>query len=626
MGPCRIDPFGEGAQIGVCGATADLIVARNLARSVAAGAAAHTDHGRDVVEVLLSIAENGDASGYTVTNEEKLRSLAEEWDVQTDGRSSQEIIADLGRLMQQQFGAQVGPLRPILRAPKAQQERWEKLGVAPRGIDREIAELLHRTHHGVESDPVAMLRAAVRAALADGWGGSMIATDVSDVLFGGPEAVRSQANMGVIQENMVNILVHGHEPTLSERIVRVTRDPAMIAKAEKVHAEGINVAGICCTANEILMRQGLPVAGNYLHQELALVTGAIDLMIVDVQCILPSLPQVAACHHTEVVTTSPKADIPGAVRIEFDPLDPDKAATEIVARAIDAYPRRDPKSVEIPKEHMDLVAGFTTENLPYYMGGRFRSTYRPLNDAIAAGRIRGVVGLVGCNTVKFVQDSNHVALAKKLLAEDVLVVKTGCSAIASAKSGLMNPKEALDHAGPGLREVCEVVGIPPVIHMGSCVDNSRILTTCVAMVAEGGIGEDISELPVAAAAPESMSEKAITIGLYAVASGIFTVFMPVPKTGGSSATRNYLERDIEEETGGKFLFTNHIDEASAAILAHLDEKRKALNLAPMMYQDGVKVGDLAASRTFQTYEDPKGVVSLGCGKAQAKSQARAPKE
>ena len=454
----------------------------------------------------------------------------------------------------------------------------------------------------------------------------MIATDASDVLFGGPEAIRSRANLGVLDERQVNILVHGHEPVLSEMVARASREPELRKLAAERGAEGINVAGICCTANEMLMRQGLPIAGNYLHQELALLTGAVDLMVVDVQCILPSLPALARCHHTKVVTTSDAAHMPGAEPIAFDASRPLEAARQIVERAIEGFAARDPARVRIPSESMDLVAGFADENLPHYLGGRFRTSYRPLNDAIAAGRIRGVVGLVGCNNTNFTQDAHHLDLALQLIAQDVLVVQAGCSAIASAKAGLMHPRTALELAGPGLRQVCEAVGLPPVLHMGSCVDNSRILNVCVSMVKEGGLGECLSELPVAAAAPEAMSEKAITIGFYAVASGISTVFMPVPKVGGSKQVRQYLEHDVEQETGGKFLFTDEIEAAAKALIDWLDQKRQTLKLAPMIFQDGVQLESQRASRAATIYQQPKGLAALGCGKAQARSQARPPKD
>jgi len=428
----------------------------------------------------------------------------------------------------------------------------------------------------------------------------------------------------VLEEKKVNILVHGHEPTLSEMLVAASRDRELLARARQAGAEGLNIAGICCTANEILMRQGMPVAGNYLHQELALLTGAVDVMVVDVQCVMPSLVQVAACRHTRVVTTSPQAHIPGAEHLEFDPREPKAAARAIIERAVEAFARRDLARVRIPRHSMDLVAGFTNENLPYYLGGRFRAGYRPLIDAVAAGRIRGIVAVVGCNTPRVVQDQHHLALVRSLLARDVLVVQTGCSAIASGKAGLLRPEAAAELAGPGLREVCDAVGIPPVLHVGSCVDNSRILSICVALVAEGGIGGELSELPVAAAAPEAMSEKAVTIGMYAVASGIFTAFLPTPRVAGSRVVRKYLEEDVERETGGKFLFTNDIQEAARAIVAHLDGKRQALKLAPMLYENGVRSSEAAVSRVLSDYVPPTGLTSLGCGKAQEQSQSRPP--
>jgi anaerobic carbon-monoxide dehydrogenase catalytic subunit len=629
MGPCRIDPFGEGAQVGVCGATADLIVARNLARAVASGAAAHSDHGREVVNVLREASRGESTSGYAIVNRPKLLALAAEWGVAGLDRPVHDIAGDLARAMSAEFGRQEGTLTPVLRAPQRQRERWEALGIRPRGVDREIVELLHRTHHGVESEPVALLRAAMRVALADGWGGSMIATDVQDVLFGGPQAIRSRANLGVLEDRKVNLLVHGHEPALSEMLVHASRDADLLALARQAGAEGINIAGICCTANEVLMRQGMPIAGNYLHQELALLTGAVDLMVVDVQCVMPSLPTVAACHHTRVVTTSAKAHIAGAEPIEFEPQHARAIARDIVTRAVEAFTRRDASRVRIPRESADLVAGFTTENLPYYLGGRFRSGYRPLVDAIAAGRVRGAVAVVGCNTSKITQDRYHLALVRRLIAEDVLVVQTGCSAIACAKADLLRPEAAFEYAGRGLREVCEAVGIPPVLHLGSCVDNSRILNVCVALVAEGGIGTDLSELPVAAAAPEAMSEKAITIGLYAVASGIFTAFLPVPRVGGSRAVREYLEGAVEQDTGGRFLFADDVEPAVRGILDHLDAKRGALKLAPMLYGNGAGSGAAnggAAGRSFVEYAPPRGLEGLGCGKAQATSQARPPRD
>jgi carbon-monoxide dehydrogenase catalytic subunit len=351
----------------------------------------------------------------------------------------------------------------------------------------------------------------------------------------------------------------------------------MLELAESKGAKGINLAGMCCTANEILMRHGVPLAGNFLQQELALVTGAVDAMVVDIQCIMQSLADIAQCYHTKIITTSPKARIPGAIHIEFDEHNAIESARAIVRTAIENFPNRG-KNIHIPDRRTDLIAGFSHETINYLLGGLFRASYRPLNDNIINGRIRGVAGVVGCNNPRVTHDSVHVTLVKELIKNDVLVIQTGCSAMATAKAGLMVPEAAAEYAGEGLRSVCEAVGIPPVLHMGSCVDNSRILMAATAMVKDGGLGDDISDLPVAGAAPEWMSEKAISIGQYFVASGVFTVFGVTWPTLGSDEVTNFLFKDFEGMYGGMWAFEPDPVKAAHLMIAHIDRKRKALGI------------------------------------------------
>ncbi|MEW6041034.1 MAG: anaerobic carbon-monoxide dehydrogenase catalytic subunit, partial [Elusimicrobiota bacterium] len=522
MGPCRIDPFGEGPQKGICGATADIIAARNLIRMIASGASSHSDHGRDIAHTLLMTAE-GKTNGYQVKDETKLKALANELGIKTDGKEKTEIAKEVAEKAFAEFGQQHGELQFLHRAPNKRQEIWKKHKLIPRGIDREIVEIMHRTHIGVDNDPENIIRQGLRASLGDGWGGSMIATDLSDVLFGTPKPLRSLVNLGVLKQDEVNIVVHGHEPTLSDVIVTAVQDTELLELAKKYGVKGINLCGICCTANEILMRHGIPIAGNFLQQELAVITGAVDLMLVDVQCIMPALGSLCQCYHTKLVSTSPKAKFPFAEHIEFNEEEALPIAKKIVRMAIENYPNRRQEKIDIPLEKMDLVAGFSAESVFNILGGKYRATYRPLNDAVISGKLRGAAGIVGCNNPKIKHDWGHVAMAKELIKHDVLVVVTGCSAIADAKAGLLQPEAAFEYAGKGLQEICSAVGIPPVLHMGSCVDISRILVTLCNVINEGGLGEDISDLPVAGAAPEWMSEKAVSIGFYVVASGIFTV-------------------------------------------------------------------------------------------------------
>lgn len=583
MGPCRIDPFGTGPQKGACGATADTIAARDMTRQTAAGSASHSDHARDMGHTLIAIGK-GTAQGYSIRDPYKLRIIAAEYGIKVENKKDNELALELGEKVLQEFGKQDdSQLTLSKRAPKKQQDIWKKLDIYPRGIDREVVETLARTHEGMDQDYKNLIQSTMRVSLADGWGGSMIATEMSDILFGSPKPIRARANLGVLKEDEVNIIIHGHEPTLSDVIVTASQDPELIKLAKEKGAKGITVAGICCTANEILVRRGIPVAGNFLQQELSILTGAVEIMVVDIQCISPGIAQAASHFHTKIISTSAKASIPGVEHIDFREDNALDTAKKIIRIAIDNYPKRDKSKVVIPKEAMDLVAGFTAENIFYHLGGRFRASYKPLNENIANGRIRGVAGVVGCDNPRMGSGSSHVALVKELIKNDVLVVQTGCAAIECAKEGLLTPETAIEMAGEGLKEVCKAVGIPPALHLGACVDNSRILIACTEMVKEGGIGKSLDELPVAGAALEWMAEKAMAIGWYCVASGALVVFGTPMRISGSQAVFDYCTKEMENVTGGKWAFEEDPIKAAHIMIDHIDRKRKALKLAPMLY-------------------------------------------
>jgi len=571
MGPCRVSPFADaGPTLGVCGADRDVIVARFLDRMIAAGAASHSDHGRDIAHTFL-LAAQGKATDYKIRDETKLKALAKEFGIATEGRSKEEIAEELGTAMLAQFGQQEGSLPFTKRAPEKRQTIWNTLKIMPRGIDREVVETMHRTHIGVDNDPVNLVLQGLRTSLADGWGGSMIATELSDVMFGTPTPRRSAVNLGVLKTDEVNIMVHGHEPTLSEMIVAVSRDPELVALAQKYGAKDINVTGICCTGNEVLMRQGIPSVGNFIQQELAVATGAVEAVIVDVQCILPSLATVAGCFHTKFITTSPKAKFSGATHIEFEEKRAWEIAKQIVRTAVENYRFRNPALVHIPNVKTECMVGFSVEAIVRALGG----SLTPLVDAIAKNQIRGIAAVVGCNNPKVKHDYAHVNLVKKLVEHNILVVTTGCDAIACAKVGLLLP-EGAEMAGEGLRAVCKALGIPPVLHMGSCVDNSRVLVACAAIA--NTLGVDISDLPVAAAAPEWMSEKAVAIGTYAVASGVFTVLGPTPPVLGGPAVTDLLVNGAEGILGAKFAVEQDPFKAAELMEAHINDKRVKLGL------------------------------------------------
>jgi carbon-monoxide dehydrogenase catalytic subunit len=590
-GPCRL-PLpkggieGEDTRKGLCGATANTIAARNFARMVASGAAAHSDHGRCVAEVFMAAAR-GESDAYKIKDIPKLLSVAGNLGVDTtvevDGeikdRDTDEIAKEVAEIALNEWGKAEGELLYLKRAPEPLYEKWTKAGVKPRNIDREIVEIMHRTHMGVDQDYKNIVKQCSRASLADGWGGSMLATDLQDILFGTPYPLQAESNLGVMKQDHVNIIVHGHEPVLSEMIVAMAQKPEIIEYAKSKGAKGIQLGGICCTANEIFQRHGVPQAGTYLQQELAIITGACDAMIVDIQCVFQNLANVAKCFHTKLITTHPiaKMEQDNVVHIEFDEHHALEDAEKIIKMAIDNFQNRG-SEVMIPQHKASAIGGFGVESIEYHLGGTFRGTFYTLNDNIINGRIRGVAGVVGCNNARTRHNEAHIAVVKELIKNDVIVLTTGCNGIACAMEGLLTPEAAGVYCGPGLKEVCETVGIPPVLHLGSCVDNSRILLAATEVVKAGGLGKDLCDLPAAGSAPEWMSEKAISIGQYFVTSGVYTVFGLHLPTSGAPVFHDYLSKEVEALYGGKWDLEADPIKHAQLMIAHIDKKRKELGI------------------------------------------------
>ena len=578
MGPCRLSSKAPYEKVGVCGANIDTFQARGFARAIAAGTAAHSDHGREMAELFYTVAK-GENPDFQIADETKLVAFARDMGVETEDRDVKDVAIDLAEACMGQFTQQHGHLKLLEKAPAKRFNLWKDLGVLPRGVDREVVEMMHRTTMGVDQEYRNIMLGATRCALADGWGGSMISTELSDILFGTPKPVRSVIDIGVLEENQINVVVHGHEPQLLDMMVRLADEPAMIEKAKAVGAEGINLVGMCCSGNEQLIRNGIPHVGNFMQCDAAIITGAVDAMMVDVQCIQAGLADLSKCYHTKFITTNYRCHIDGAQHIEFDGThNARQAGEELMTTAIGNYKNRK-GPVQIPTSNKtQVIGGFSHESINYMLGGSFRSSYTPLNDNIINGRIRGVAGVVGCNNPRAKHDWVHIELVKELLKNDVLVVQTGCSAIALAKAGFMQPEAAKKYCGPGLAEVCETVGMPPVLHSGSCVDNSRILIALSEMARTGGLGEDISDLPVAGAAPEYMSEKAIAIGHYFVASGVFTVFgVSLPQVEGTKFP-DYLFGGIEKDLGGKWAVEPDPYKMAQLMIDHINQKREALGI------------------------------------------------
>ena len=572
MGPCQIID-GIDDMVGICGATADTVAARNFARIVAAGTAAHTDHAREMVRGFIDTAKG--EGPHQIKDEAKLKSLAEVFGIATEDREINEIAVELGEKALSEFGKQENtPLSMLRRATEKRQELWKKLNIFPRGVDREVVEMMHRTHMGVDQDYENIMLQASRCALADGWGSSMLSTELTDIMFGTPVPRRAIVDLGVLKADQVNITVHGHEPLLAEALCIAAQEPDMQELAKKHGAKGINLAGVCCTGNEILMRRGIPVAAGFVQQEIALATGAVEAMVVDVQCVMESLGQVVNNFHTDIITTNYRAKMPGGVHIQFEEHEALNSAKQILTHAIKNYKKRG--ECFIPEEKkMDVVVGFSHETINYTLGGRFRASYRPLNDNIINGRIRGVAAIVGCDNFKLADDT-HEIIARHLIKNNILVLATGCAATSLGRAGLVNP-EAARFCGDSLAEICETVGLPPVLHMGSCVDNSRILIAATQMVKEGGLGEDISDLPAIGTAPLWMSEKAVAIGQYFVASGAQVVFQDLP-TSGAKRFNKYLLEGLMGPLGAHWNVESDPQKLAELMVEKIEQKRDALGI------------------------------------------------
>ncbi len=575
LGPCMIIEAAPDT-IGICGATADTVAARNFARMVAAGSAAHIDHAMDVALGFLATAKG--ETDFEIKDLQALRTMANMFEIVFEGRDKNEVAIELGEKVLVEFGRLDGPIYGLRRAPAKRQELWKKLGVEPRGLQREIVELMHRTNMGNDQDFRDLIHQATRCALSDGWGGSIVATGLQDIMFKAPVPITSSVNVGigVLSREKVNITLHGHDPLLVEAMAMVADEDEMIKAARKVGATGINMVGVCCSGVEGIMRHGIPVAGTLVQQEIVIASGAVEAMVVDIQCIMQSLPEVAKHYHTEVITTSDRAKIPGATHISVHHHNMLEVARKIIRRAIDRFPKRGEVILKENKE--EVVVGFTFESVKYMLGGRFRGSYKVLNENIINGRIRGVGVIVGCSSPRTHAGDDIVTVAKELIKNDVMVVATGCAATECGRAGLLRPEAAKKYAGPGLQEVCEAIGMPPALHRGSCVDNSRMLVGVTELVLTGGLGDDPSDLPAAGCAPEWMSEKALAIGQYYVGSGLLVVFGRTFPTSGSKVVTDYLCNEIENEYGGKWAVEEDPIQMAHLMMEHIEKKRDALGI------------------------------------------------
>lgn len=582
-GPCRIDPLGNGPKKGICGADADTIVARNLLRSLCVGASAHTEHARHIAHTLYELSHGG-ALAYSIKDEKKLLDVAKRLKIEVDGKDTMAIAKEVAIISMDDFGRAHGDFKwlnavinPLRKA------KLESLGILPQNLDSVVVNGLSRTHVGSESDPLNLLLAGARIAAADVSTMAM-GTELSDILFGTPEPSITTANLSVLKKDAINIALHGHNPLLCEIVCDVAA--TMNEEAKRLGApEGINIVGVCCTGNELMMRHGIPLAANYLSQELTIITGAVEAMVVDTQCIMPAVVETASNYHTTVISTLDDNKIAGATHVSFHPETAIEGATKIIQLALDAYSRRDPNKVDIPTNTQKAIGGFSYEAIISALSMVDKENpIKPLIDNIANGNIQGVVLFGGCNNTRVMHDYNYTKMTIELAKKNILVLATGCAAGALAKFGLMTQDATEKYAGEGLKAVLNAVGqaagiggpLPLVLNMGSCVDNTRAVR--LANDIGNTLGVDLDSLPVCVSAPELMSEKAQIIGTWAAVLGLPVHIGIVPHVTGSPFVTKFLTQDMEDVLGGKFIVEVDPIEAANKLNDEIQKRRQKLGI------------------------------------------------
>ena len=570
MGPCRIT---SKSPRGVCGADADLVVARNLLRAAAAGAAQHGMHAREIILSLKWAAEG--KLDIPIMGEQKIRATAEAFGIPTRHRTTKKIAIDLAdALLADMSRTEPDEYKTIKAcAPPERQETWKNLDILPISAYHEVFEAYHKTGCAIDGDWKSIMQQFLRCGLAFTFSGVVGANIATDSLFGVGDRVTSKVNIGALKKGYVNIAVHGHLPTLVSQIVKTGQEEKFIELAKSKGAKGIRFYGICCSGLAAMYRYGgvIPLS-NAVSAELVLGTGALDLWVADVQDVFPSIMEVAKCFKTTVVTTSDSARLPGAERYEYDHYHSNISATKalaekIVTRAIESFEERKGIPVYIPPYEVEAEVGFSVE----YVHKRFGSM-QPLADALRSGKILGIVNMVGCNNPKVLYEKAIVDVADVLLKNNVLILSNGCASFPLMKLGYCNTS-ALNKTGESLREFL-TPDLPPVWHVGECIDNTR--SSGIFAGIANVLGKNLYEMPFAFTSPEWGNEKGIDAALGFRLMGINSYHCVEAQIYGSQNVIEFLKDGTKELLGSVM----HVDTDPVSlgnkIVEDIKAKRKAL--------------------------------------------------
>ena len=572
MGPCKIT---SKSPKGVCGADADLIVARNLLRSAAAGAAQHGMHGRAVILSLKWAAEG--KLDLPILGQQKIKDTAKAFGIKTERRSIKKIASELADVLLEDMSRTVPGDYKIIEALGSEERKkvWKELDILPISAYHEVFEAYHKTGVGTDGDWKSIMQQFLRCGLAFTYSGVVSTSIATDGLFGVGDRVTSKVNIGALKKGYVNIAVHGHLPTLVSEIVRVGQEEKFINLAKEAGAKGIRFYGICCSGLSAMYRYaGVIPLSNAVSAELVLGTGALDLWIADVQDVFPSIMEVAKCFRTTVVTTSESARLPGAERFEYDHHHSNigetrELAEKIVLRGIESFKDRQGIPVYIPPYEVDAEVGFSPEYVHKHYG-----SMKPLYEAVKEGKILGIVNIVGCNNPKVVYEKCVIDVANALLRNNILILTNGCASFPLMKMGYCNVS-GQEHAGESLKEF--LGDLPPVWHVGECIDNTK--SSGIFAGVAGEAGKPLYEMPFAFSSPEWSNEKGIDAALGFRLMGINSYHCVEAQIHGSKNVIEFLKEGTKEMLGSVMVVDTNPDSLGEKIVADIIEKRKALGWA-----------------------------------------------
>lgn len=576
-GPCRISEKG-GQTKGVCGIGGDAMAMRELLLHNIMGAGTYSHHAYEAFRTLRATAQGKTPFGITDTG--KLKWMCEKVGININ-QDINKLAIDLADFLEAEMGKD--PEKPSVMvevfAPSKRKEVWKRLNIYPSGVVHEEQNCVASCLTNVDGDYASLAKKALRLGLSTIYTAQIGLEMVQDILFGTPVPHEVNTDLGIMDPDYVNIVFNGHQPWAGVATLLKARTPEVQDRAKKAGAKGLRIVGSIETGQELLQRYDIDdvfvgLMGNWLTIEPLLATGTVDVIAMDENCSPPAIDNYAEKYQITLVKVSTIIGVPGLKEeMPYNPQEVDSMADRLIDLAIENFKKRNGKICsKVPCRIQKAIAGFSTEAVLNAIGNKLD----PLVEVIAAGKIKGVVALANCSTLRNgPQDWNTINLTKELIKKDILVVSAGCGNHALEVAGLCT-LEAKEMAGPGLKEVCSMLNIPPVLSFGTCTDTGRISMLVTALAEH--LNVDIPQLPIAVTAPEWMEQKATIDGIFAVAYGAYTHLSPTPFITGAPNLVKLLTEDVEAMTGGKVALGDDPRKVADGIEEHIMKKRIGLGL------------------------------------------------